>query len=390
MSLKCSCPYCISTSSDNNPYHVDFSSFTKKRPVGVSGILRVKNDAEFLAESIDSCIEALDELIIVYNGCTDESPQIIREKAKQYGEKIRYYEYVPVVYATNLMEEEYQFVKSLSDDSPHLLANYCNYALSKVTYKYVVKIDADQIYMREELKTLCDAYRARGWRFITPRELICFCLFYLEILVGKKMYKSLGLGGKRIADNYRRCLLKLIANHKLPVFLSGVNVFCFQDKWNVTLGRQCHQGINILPPYNGVGDTIIFALSSGTYFVPFELKAYAELNAHKMSVIEIFRGVKFSLPFGFVWMHLNAMRRNIYAEQVKKIGEFPDNFLSIEVFVKTPFSEINCTKNERILSRANYFLFRLFHNTFLKQSFQDFVCAYRLSGKEMFTLKKEK
>ena len=40
---------------------------------GVSGIMRVKNDGEFIAASIKSCIDALDELVVVYNDCTDNS-----------------------------------------------------------------------------------------------------------------------------------------------------------------------------------------------------------------------------------------------------------------------------------------------------------------------------
>ena len=46
---------------------------------GVSGIMRVKNDAEFIKASVESCIDALDELIIVYNDCSDNSPQVIEE-----------------------------------------------------------------------------------------------------------------------------------------------------------------------------------------------------------------------------------------------------------------------------------------------------------------------
>ena len=41
---------------------------------GISGLMRVKNDAELIEASINSCIDALDELIIVYNDCTDDTP----------------------------------------------------------------------------------------------------------------------------------------------------------------------------------------------------------------------------------------------------------------------------------------------------------------------------
>lgn len=50
----------------------DYTHFSN----GVSGIMRVKNYAAFIEASIDSCINALDELIIVYNDCSDNSPEL--------------------------------------------------------------------------------------------------------------------------------------------------------------------------------------------------------------------------------------------------------------------------------------------------------------------------
>ena len=37
----------------------------------VAGIMRVKNDGVFVRACIESCIDALDELIVVHNDCTD-------------------------------------------------------------------------------------------------------------------------------------------------------------------------------------------------------------------------------------------------------------------------------------------------------------------------------
>ena len=39
----------------------------------ISGIMRVKNDGQFIERCIESCIDALDELIVVHNDCTDNS-----------------------------------------------------------------------------------------------------------------------------------------------------------------------------------------------------------------------------------------------------------------------------------------------------------------------------
>lgn len=144
---------------NSEDYLVDMSFLKKERPIGVSELLRVKNDAEFLTDCIDSCIGALDELIICYQECTDNAPNIIHEKQQQYPDKIKAYFYAPPVYCHNLTDEELAYAFSLPDDSVHKLCNYYNYTLSKATYRYAMKIDSDQIYFTEKLKLYCDAYR---------------------------------------------------------------------------------------------------------------------------------------------------------------------------------------------------------------------------------------
>lgn len=64
--FECTCPLCQEGKYKGEDYYVDMSFLKKVRPVGVSGLLRVKNDAEFLSDCIESCIDALDELIICY------------------------------------------------------------------------------------------------------------------------------------------------------------------------------------------------------------------------------------------------------------------------------------------------------------------------------------
>ena len=80
MDNRCTCPFCREGRYNSEDYYVDMSFLKKERPVGVSGLLRVKNDAEFLSDCMESCIDALDELIICYQDCTDNAPEIILEK----------------------------------------------------------------------------------------------------------------------------------------------------------------------------------------------------------------------------------------------------------------------------------------------------------------------
>ena len=51
---------------------------------GLSGTMSAKNEARFIEKSIDSCINVLDELVVVYNDCTDETPEILERKHWRY------------------------------------------------------------------------------------------------------------------------------------------------------------------------------------------------------------------------------------------------------------------------------------------------------------------
>ena len=124
------------------------------RKLGLTGLMRVMNDAETLAKSIDSCVNSLDELVITFNDCTDESPRIIEQKKQQYPDKIKVVPYPYHVMGVDLTDDEYAYVKSLPSDAPCLLATYYNNALQYVNFKYVVKIDADQIYFSSGLLAL--------------------------------------------------------------------------------------------------------------------------------------------------------------------------------------------------------------------------------------------
>ena len=110
------------------------------RQPGLTGLMRVMNDSLTLAQSIDSCISVLDELIITYNDCTDESPQIIARKKQEHPDKIQVIPYPYHVYGVNLTDEEYEYVKSLPDDSPYLLASYYNNALKYANYQYPINL----------------------------------------------------------------------------------------------------------------------------------------------------------------------------------------------------------------------------------------------------------
>lgn len=119
----------------------------KNREFGISGFMRLRNEEEFLGLAIESCIECLDELIIVYNNCTDSTPEIINRYKLEYPDKIKVFNYEPIVYPQG--SKEYA---SLEYNSVHSLVNYYNFSLAQTTKKIVVKLDGDMVFSKKILQ----------------------------------------------------------------------------------------------------------------------------------------------------------------------------------------------------------------------------------------------
>lgn len=325
---------------------------------GLSGILRVHNESRFIGTCIDSCVDALDELIIVYNDCTDDTPEIIRLKSKQYPNKIKSYAYNHNVISHNLTRDEYEYAKSLPENSLQLHSNQCNFALSKVTYKYAVKIDADQIYIESEVlkwRNICHANDPT----LNFKVLLGFC-FSLCFSVYRRISTALGAPclyllpkwfcklSNRFYLEYARWML---INDKASVAWSGLNLF-YDSEWFVPF-----DGINRHPPYNGEGDTMIFKVSEKTFY-----KRFCK-NGPPYSVIELFVHPYKKMTFGpIVWFHLHANRTYCYENVLNVMKEYPGKFLTIEAFLTQSYRQVHSRLNPRSHSLYQRILFGFVHN----------------------------
>lgn len=282
--------------------------------------------------------------------------------AAKYPDKIRYYEYLPWLYCGALSKREYDNAKELPNDSIHLLSNYYNYALSKTTYKYVMKIDADQIYFADELTQICDLYRKRRISIPTFKELLSFikCLYKFKIHDGVIDVNTILL--------YQKCLKKFIRMFKFQISLSGINLCCGEDsRWLIPLGK-ISDGVSILPPYNGVGDHIIFKVTKNTFFIPYDCVDYATVTGANFVYIEKLVGYGRSFPYGIVWWHLNACRKNIYKRQIKNVENYPDRYLDIDSFLKSDANNLMNTIESIMPSKIISYLVSLFQIIKLKES----------------------
>jgi len=148
-------------------------SLVDHRSKGVSGLMRVRNEEKTLKQSIESVINSLDELVIIYHDCTDNSVSILKKLAQKYN-KICLYEYTLPVIPANTGG----YVEGFNPC--HSLANYYNYGLSKCKYNWFLKIDADQIYFENELSSLIDKV-VRSNTTIYDNEYFCMVGFNVSV-----------------------------------------------------------------------------------------------------------------------------------------------------------------------------------------------------------------
>lgn len=312
----------------------------------VAGIMRVKNEGVFIHDCIESCIDALDELIVVYNDCTDNSVEEIEKMVKKYPDKIRSYEYPYQVKAFNLTQEEFDEIKKWPENNPHLFSSYSNFALSKVTAEYALKIDADQVYFTEKLKEWCDFMRMCEPMKITHKVVFGKAFQYY---LSAYRYFSLKLGFvipvmpswflKVFYPAYISYAKYAFSHDEACMALSGVNVL-ETDKTLVSMGH-LSDILLMLPPFNGVGDTVMFKMSDKVRFQKVIMDEYNTGKTDGFVVAEEFVHPYRKMTYvGYFWKHMRTMRPGVKDVALKVYSVDKEAFLDIESFQKLSYSEI--------------------------------------------------
>lgn len=322
---------------------------SKLKP-GLSGIMRVKNDGSLIAAAVCSCVESLDELIIVYNDCTDNSEEVILSLQARFPDKIRAFAYPYRVLSTGLTQEEFLQAQALPDDSPQLLCNYYNFALSKVSCRYAMKIDADQIYFPDELKywaALCRKGRLELplWKKIVG-SLVDWYLIRMRRLTWKRQ-KAMNFTCSRLARPFAKVFREHSAYRMLKgsatISLSGLNVCNDGARWLVPLGG-IDGDFKLLGPFNGEGDHLIFKMTPSVRYERYLCPGYGFDASY--SLIEIFRGARRARFCGFGWFHVTAMRPQMKPYVDKMAAEQPERFVPLDEFFDMPYSAI-CARADK-------------------------------------------
>ena len=129
----------------------------------------------------------------------------------------------------------------------------------------------------------------------------------------------------------------MASEKKVNVSLSGLDVV-YSDKWLVTIGKK-NDIINILPPYSGVGDHLIFKVTDEVYYRPDDCQFYNSLRSDNYSYIEQFVCSDKDYCIGVFWFHLNGMRNNVRNRVLKALDKYPEYKMSLESFSKSDYDK---------------------------------------------------
>jgi hypothetical protein len=123
---------------------------TGSRLPGISAFMRIRNGAEFLEATIRSHIGKVDEVVAVYNQCTDATAAVLAKLQGQYGTgKLRVFHYLPRVFPPGSPGHAQE-----PADSPASFVNMSNFALSRTRFRVAMKLDDDHLAMPARLGAL--------------------------------------------------------------------------------------------------------------------------------------------------------------------------------------------------------------------------------------------
>lgn len=116
--------------------------------------MRIRNGEEFLEATVRSHIDFFDEVVAVYNQCTDSTADILLRLRQEYPHKLRVIHYVDRVFPPGSDGHA-----GTPARSPNSLVNYYNAALCATRFSIATKLDDDHLAITESTRALTDRLR---------------------------------------------------------------------------------------------------------------------------------------------------------------------------------------------------------------------------------------
>jgi hypothetical protein len=127
-----------------------------RRP-GIGAFMRIRNGADFLERTILSHINFFDEIVAVYQPCSDETPDILARLREIHGAKLRVIHYADTVFPPGSDGHA-----ATPADSPKSMVNYSNFALAMTTTRTVTKLDDDHLAIADAVAPVVAELRKKG------------------------------------------------------------------------------------------------------------------------------------------------------------------------------------------------------------------------------------
>lgn len=122
-----------------SPTAIDWETWRRPHPIGISGCVRVRNDAEFLRPAVISHLPYCDEIVLAVQPSEDGTESIAEQLAREYP-KVRVVKYplIPIYINDPAWE-------TTPEDDPKSFVYVSNWALSQCRYSWIMKFEADVI-----------------------------------------------------------------------------------------------------------------------------------------------------------------------------------------------------------------------------------------------------
>ena len=110
------------------------------------------------------------------------------------------------------------------------------------------------------------------------------------------------------------------------------------------------------------------------------MESYNKLNAFSYTIIEQFVGLKRCLPYGFMWVHLNASRKSIINKITAYYATNSDRFALSSMFVKTKSGKLSITTDTDILSIQNKRFYTFLHDLMDSSFFDEYIVKHSIEN----------
>lgn len=166
----------VMTAKVTNDLQIDYDEWRNKtKPHGISACIRVRNESQFMRAAVLSILDCVDEVVLVVQPSDDNTREIAIGLEVDYPEKVKayYYPLIPDWIDTRGFYEK-------NPDEPGHLVHMSNWALSKCSYSWVLKVEGDIIAL-STLKPMIDGVLAEN----KPM----YCGLVILNVAGRKMDK---------------------------------------------------------------------------------------------------------------------------------------------------------------------------------------------------------